>query len=262
MADPLFSTNHLTLDINVYYYKAPRNRPVRARTIANGQETVELVTRGRGSFDGHSVSPGHFMWLYPGDHTINASDSESPYECLVINFPVKWSLGRQIRLMSVWNNPDAVHRFADELLTTCHHGSTDQSLLCHYAYTRLLWISHRYSQDIVIHDQLSPAQKARHYIDAHYMSQITIDQVAVHAGISSSYLHAQFKEEFKTSPHQYIINRRFEEARHLLAGDRYPLRDITSICGFTDVPNFCRAFKKRYGLTPAQFRAGTASPLD
>ena len=55
-------------------------------------------------------------------------------------------------------------------------------------------------------------------------------------------------------PQDFIINIRMQRARHLL--DVHPelnISEIATLCAYNDTPNFTRAFKKNFGLTPTQY---------
>ena len=41
----------------------------------------------------------------------------------------------------------------------------------------------------------------------------------------------------------------------LLAGSAIPVRDVARLVGYRQAPHFARAFRRRYGISPARFRA-------
>ena len=82
-----------------------------------------------------------------------------------------------------------------------------------------------------------------------------IERMAASIGISESYLQRLFKNETGFSPIQYIREIRLKYSKKLLE-DRCFLR-IQEICreiGINDQSHFTRDFKKRYGVTPTQYR--------
>jgi AraC family transcriptional regulator len=57
------------------------------------------------------------------------------------------------------------------------------------------------------------------------------------------------------SPHQCVIPRRVERAKHLLqAQTGLSLAEVAAHAGFSDQSQFSRHFKRLVGLTPRQFR--------
>jgi AraC family transcriptional activator of tynA and feaB len=58
---------------------------------------------------------------------------------------------------------------------------------------------------------------------------------------------------------EWLLDKRLEEARRLLAGPATagrPIADIALAAGFGDLSSFYRAFRARWGATPGEFRAG------
>jgi transcriptional regulator GlxA family with amidase domain len=62
------------------------------------------------------------------------------------------------------------------------------------------------------------------------------------------------RDEAQTTPLAFIIGRRLEHARSLLAHSNLPLVEIALACGFSSQSHFGNSFKKAFDLTPAQYR--------
>jgi AraC family transcriptional regulator len=74
--------------------------------------------------------------------------------------------------------------------------------------------------------------------------------------LDAYHLARQFKEATGLPPHQYVIARRVERARHLLqAGTGLSLAEVAAHAGFSDQSQFSHHFKRLVGVTPGQFRA-------
>lgn len=99
--------------------------------------------------------------------------------------------------------------------------------------------------------QLTPTvQEAVKYIEENLCTVEGIDEICRELYISKSHLHHLFATELDTSPKKYILDRRLDRARQALAtGER--ATEIYSECGFGDYSSFFRAYKKRYGYSPA-----------
>lgn len=78
--------------------------------------------------------------------------------------------------------------------------------------------------------------------------------MAAHAGLSVSRLHALFRAELDTSPHDWLLGRRLERACDLLAADRRSIADVALACGFSDQSALTRAMRGVLGTTPAAWR--------
>ena len=57
------------------------------------------------------------------------------------------------------------------------------------------------------------------------------------------------------TPQSFIQTIRMRRARHLLDhNSELTITQIAALCGYNDTPNFTRAFKKAFGLTPSQYQ--------
>jgi AraC family transcriptional regulator len=93
------------------------------------------------------------------------------------------------------------------------------------------------------------------YIEEHLDSCPTLEQMATVANLSVYHFARQFKVATGLPPHQYVILRRVERAKHLMqAGTELSLAEVALHAGFSDQSQFSRHFKRLVGLTPGQFR--------
>ena len=72
--------------------------------------------------------------------------------------------------------------------------------------------------------------------------------------ISESYLRKLFHIYLSTSPQKYVQALRFNRAEELLISSSYSISAISGKCGYSETGIFCRAFKKKYGVTPTEYR--------
>ncbi len=98
--------------------------------------------------------------------------------------------------------------------------------------------------------------RIKDYIETH-LEDPRLDPcgLAEHFGISVRYLHLLFQEE-SFSVSRWILERRLEHCRRELirAGLRKNITEVSFRWGFNDSAHFSRAFKKRYGLSPREYR--------
>ena len=98
-------------------------------------------------------------------------------------------------------------------------------------------------------------QPVTNYIDQNLCnSTLSNTELAKHIGISEVYLRKLFKTHYKTSPKQYILEKRFQKAMQLLLETPYTVTAISADCGFSSTYHFCRAFKNKTGQTPSEYR--------
>ncbi len=92
------------------------------------------------------------------------------------------------------------------------------------------------------------------YIDSHFSSQITLDDLASYVGYSRSYFSDVFKKCLGMSVWEYICIKRIEEALHLIKTTNKNILQIATECGFNNTANFNKMFKKYTHLSPHDFR--------
>ncbi|MER7374704.1 GlxA family transcriptional regulator [Streptomyces lanatus] len=95
----------------------------------------------------------------------------------------------------------------------------------------------------------------RLYILNHLDERLTVADLAAYAHVSDRQLTRVFKTELGTTPHAYIESARVERAGHLLETTDDTLERIASACGFGTVDTLIRAFHRRVGTTPSEYRA-------
>ncbi len=94
------------------------------------------------------------------------------------------------------------------------------------------------------------------YIQDSYSKKISLASVADHVGLSSGYLCRIFKDETGVSINSYINNLRMTRAGELLADKNSYIKEVAISVGFEDQLYFSRLFKRYYGVTPSEYRAG------
>lgn len=92
------------------------------------------------------------------------------------------------------------------------------------------------------------------YIQAHFREKVTLDQVAQAASVSRNTCLNAFRRVLGLSPIEYLINQRLEHALHLLLTNDLPVAQVAETCGFGDASYFGKAFRKKTGLSPTQYR--------
>jgi AraC-like DNA-binding protein len=97
---------------------------------------------------------------------------------------------------------------------------------------------------------------AKDFIHSTFACDQDLSQIGSSACLSIPQLVRQFKAAFGTTPHQYLLQVRLENALALLRNSSLPVQEITWRCGFEDASAFCRAFKAKYEHSPLHFRVG------
>ncbi len=97
-------------------------------------------------------------------------------------------------------------------------------------------------------------KKVCDYIDENLAQDISLEQAADFAGVSSFYLSKLFKEEKGETYINFISDKRLEKSRQLLEETELSIKEITAKVGYNDQNYFSRIFKNKYGLSPKEYR--------
>ena len=97
-------------------------------------------------------------------------------------------------------------------------------------------------------------KKVCDYIDNNLSKDISLEESADFAGVSSFYLSKLFKEEKGETFINFLSDKRLEKARQLLENTELSIKEITAEVGYNDQNYFSRIFKNKYGLSPKEYR--------
>ncbi|MCW5687071.1 MAG: helix-turn-helix transcriptional regulator [Pseudolabrys sp.] len=108
--------------------------------------------------------------------------------------------------------------------------------------------------------QVQPLQKWRmklveSFIDRHLDKSIGLADLAKAAGLSPMYFAAQFRASTGLRPHDFLLKRRIERSKELLAHPNCRLVEVALDVGFQTQAHFTTVFKRFVGTTPARWRA-------
>ncbi len=95
-------------------------------------------------------------------------------------------------------------------------------------------------------------KKAIAYIRLNYQSEITMQDVAEHAGISERYLRRLFSQYLNLSPLEYLNQMRINKAVELLRNTEMSVKEVCYLCGFQSPQYFSRIFKQQMGVSPRE----------
>lgn len=97
------------------------------------------------------------------------------------------------------------------------------------------------------------------YVRSHLDKTITVDELASQAGMSPAHFARVFKETVGSTPMQFVMAYRIEQAMKMMGQENDPLGTIALDCGFSDQAHFTRSFKKVTGQTPRAYRTALTS---
>lgn len=94
------------------------------------------------------------------------------------------------------------------------------------------------------------------YLSTHISEPVSLEKLAGVSGFSSFYFHRIFTALVGETPADFVLRTRLELAENYLIKTGRSITQIALESGFSNSAVFARAFRKRYGITPGQYRAG------
>jgi len=107
---------------------------------------------------------------------------------------------------------------------------------------------------IAVEDDSRRILKVKNYISKNYMDEIRLATVADLAGMSPSAFSRVFKLHTGRNLSDYIIDMRLGYAARKLVDTSKSISEICYDCGFNNLSNFNRIFKRKKGCSPSEFR--------
>lgn len=100
--------------------------------------------------------------------------------------------------------------------------------------------------------------QALEYIEKNYKTDLSLDVIANHIGISSVYLSNLFKKEVEINFVTYLAKYRLKKSEKHILNTKMPIKEIAKIVGYQNPSYFVSVFKQEYGCTPMEFRNVTS----
>lgn len=92
------------------------------------------------------------------------------------------------------------------------------------------------------------------YAEAHLSEDVSLDDLAQVAGLSTHHFAEAFKVSTGRPPHRYLTERRIHRAKTLLLGNQRSVAEVALTVGFASHSHFTVNFRKATGTTPSRFR--------
>ena len=107
---------------------------------------------------------------------------------------------------------------------------------------------------IIVEDDSRRILKVKNFISDNYKDEIRLATLADIAGMSPSAFSRFFKLHTGRNLSDYIIDIRLGYAARLLVDTGRSISEISFECGFNNLSNFNRIFKRKKGCSPSEFR--------
>lgn len=97
-------------------------------------------------------------------------------------------------------------------------------------------------------------QRVLDFIEANLAQNVALGEMAKVAGMSRTRFLSGFKRTTGMSPHRYLMDRRVERAKVLLADPELSLHEVAARLGYSEQASFSRVFRRITQITPGAYR--------
>ncbi|MBU5673108.1 response regulator transcription factor [Paenibacillus brevis] len=97
-------------------------------------------------------------------------------------------------------------------------------------------------------------QQVKEFIKNNFQRDVSLSEAANEVYLSPGYLSILFKKETGENFSKYLTDYRLRKANHLLTQSNMKINDIAEYVGIENPSYFCKLFKNKYGVSPAQYR--------
>jgi AraC-like DNA-binding protein len=121
---------------------------------------------------------------------------------------------------------------------------------------QIFWhdIERRITKGPTWHHPDSRLERARQYIETHFDQPFNLITTAEQAHLSPSHFCSSFSRQFGVPPREYAMRLRLQRGAQLLANQDLAVYQVAEMVGCSDALYFSRLFRRRYGVSPKQFR--------
>lgn len=227
---------------------------------------VHFVISGKGKLvkngKKYLIGAGEAFLIWPNEETYYQADKEDPWKYMWIGFHGFQAEEYMLNAGFTKDNPvltlasmETVESIMDEMLKkaelTYVNGLQRMSAL--YALLAELCKGEKQHNEINA-TEYNYVKMAIDIMTSSYKKNIKVSELADTIGINRSYFTTLFKREMKMSPQEFLIQFRMEKAVALLCTTKSSISVIAEEIGYRDGLTFSKAFKREYGVSPAEYR--------
>lgn len=250
------------------------------RTHHHPELELGLILNGSGSYilenDTYTAMPGDIFLVRPNEQhcvpTIFTPELCS-FNIYVTSYCL-WNICSEYveptHLAMLVGNSDIIHRFVgrqemiERIISLC---SSPESAEKHRHELRLCLLEliisitgefdENTENDLMLKSAMkhqNDIQNAITFINENLTESISLDDIAKSAGLSRSHISTLFKSLTGISPYEYLLLQRIERSIELLRNTDTTVVEIAYSCGFRNLANFNKSFKKITSMTPSEYR--------
>ncbi|OGV50493.1 MAG: hypothetical protein A2X49_14875 [Lentisphaerae bacterium GWF2_52_8] len=231
--------------------------------------TVEFVHEGSGylEINGHSYTINENSVYFLQKHSDNKywQDKGDPWKKLffMINGEFMEYLFRIYRLEKVYHIPDCpqLKKYFEEMLQVKQGiGGTG---------SRAAIIFHRFLEEChgLLHKSLErclPAEllELKNFLDNNVYEKVSLEFFCRKMHRSSPCMIRLFREYFGSTPYDYLMRKRIEDAQVMLRYSNFSVKEIAGRLRFSDQYYFSNYFKRKVGVSPQKYKKDSSSVVE
>ncbi len=214
------------------------------------------------------TSPNVYSVLRPNDHVSGLLEREIVYDILLIAPDFVEQLirneandGRATLPLTIRVEAPPLVRSLWRRLSACVESSDADTeyrarTLVELLIVKLIEVQIGTPNPADVARNLEAVRRAVTFIDGHLSEKLDVEAIARAADLSPFHFSRVFKTAYQMSLHKFVLERRLERARQLLLESDLPISSVALETGFSSQSHLTTAFGQRFGVPPAQFRAG------
>lgn len=259
-------------ELSLIHFGTEKCKPYHVFAGERDEYIIHFIVSGHGFYTAdkntRTLSSGQMFLIRPGTPVVYCADSRDPWSYMWFGFNGERveSLLTQCgftrsRLILPAPEPDAFLAILNEMFEHITLSPADIlfregslyrlfSLLAAHAAS-LPSLPSADSEDDIGNPYVAEAVD---YINTHYMRSITVSDIAEKIGISRTYLNRLFKLEYNLPAQEFLMDFRMRKAAFFLVNTDRPIKEISQDAGYQDPLVFSKAFKKRFDVSPKNYR--------
>lgn len=242
-------------------YPNPEYRIVRH---PSAEYVFEYVISGAGHIeyggDVIDVHAGMFYYIKKGADAVYYADEEDPYEKIWINldgllverltnlFMMGEVYVEEVNVLRLFL---AIHDHLEHM-TAANGAETYKKISCLLYEILTEARTDAFFPDT--QDKNALDERIRAYMDSNLYTDLSLDVIAEHFGITKMHIIRVFKRKFGVTPMQYLIDKKISVAKSLLCNTVMPIKEIASLLRYSNTQHFSSSFKAATGITPNKYR--------
>ena len=235
-------------------------------TVSYDLFVLEYVTSGKGYLEAlgerAEVSAGDFYLINCKMPHCYYSDGKDPFEKKWIN--VRGSFLDALCPLILQGKPYVVLPLgerAGQVMDEIHKRirrttPADSDQILSFTMKRILdlfLMADRYRTEEM--ESLPQVEQIVRYIEQNICLDLHVRDLCEHFYISASTLYRHFMAQFGTSPKEFIMQKKIEASKRMIASGESTLQTIATVLHFCDAHHFFRCFKACTGMSPSEYRA-------